>query len=62
MYPHSRSAEFGAVLDNGTEGKVSVEIKGRSGRVLRYRYFLTLEYGNWKISGVVNLPSGGIEI
>ena len=37
LIAHSSSAGYGAVLDNGMTGMVNVDIKGRSGKVLRYR-------------------------
>ncbi len=56
------SAEFGAALDNGTEGIVTVDVHGRAGKVVRYGYLLKLEAGNWKINGVVALRAPNMEI
>jgi hypothetical protein len=55
----SSSAEFGVILDNGSDAVVNVGIVGEGGRVIHYRYFLRQELAGWKITGVVRVPFEG---
>ena len=55
----SHAASFGIILDNGFEALVNVRITTRSGRNLRYRYFLHRESSGWKISGVIRVQAEG---
>lgn len=49
----SRSAAFGATLDNGVQALVNVGITDGSGKVFYYyRYHLLREKSGWKIGGV----------
>jgi hypothetical protein len=59
LIAHSRSAQFGVVLDNGHLAVVNATISGASGRARHYQYILQRERTGWKISGVTEVhPSG----
>ena len=56
---NSKSASFGLVLDNGIQAEANVVIQGKTGKPVRYRYFLVKEAHLWKINGVVETPPSG---
>ena len=56
---NSKSASFGLVSDNGIQAEANVMIQGKSGKPVRYRYFMVKEAQHWKINGVVETPQSG---
>ncbi len=53
----SRSAEYGIILENGSDARVEVTIVGENGTRIHYQYVLHRERGGWKIGGVNEGPS-----
>ena len=55
----SKSARFGAAMDNGHEAMIHVTVFDKDGRVARYQYLLIREGRAWKINGVNLAPPAG---
>jgi hypothetical protein len=58
----SRSAQYGAILDNGEQAVVNVGIMGATGHVRHYRYILQREGGDWKVYGASEIAYAGMTI
>jgi len=62
LLTRSRSAQFGAMLDNGEQAVVNVTVVGASGHMRHYRYMLLREGVNWRIFGVTEVNFAGMTI